>query len=117
MRRLNGFVAIAVASAVALLPGQSAAAAGPAASYASVLHAYQARGTVPACRFTSQQLASALSQIDTYGQQYYADFIAAVRAALTVRASGACSRSHLHATAAPAAGRTPRTPLPESVTA
>lgn len=75
----------------AALPVGPAWGAGASALYTRVLHAYQATGRVPPCQFTSPQLASALDQVDTYGQQYYADFIGAITSALDARASGACS--------------------------
>jgi hypothetical protein len=62
--------------------------------YTQVLRAYQLHGSVPACQFSSQQLASALKGIDTYGAQYFQDFSAAVQAALSARASGVCSPAH-----------------------
>jgi hypothetical protein len=91
----------------ALLP--SAVRASP---YSQVLQTYQATGTVPPCRFTSAELGAALRGIDTYGQQYFADFSNAVQSALTQRAAGACTRG-LHL-AASAAG--PQAPLPASAT-
>ena len=65
-------------------------AAAQAGIYDQVLHVYQARGSIPACQFTSAQLSTALKGIDTYGQQYFADFSDAVQSALAQRASGAC---------------------------
>src|SRR5205085_6125127 len=64
-----------------------------------VLSAYQAQGSIPPCRFTSAQLSNALKGIDTYGQQYFADFTDAVQTALAQRASGACLAGAKHATA------------------
>jgi hypothetical protein len=72
---------------LALTPGW--AAAGPGI-YAQVLAVYQADGSVPPCQFTSAQLQQALKGVDTYGQQYFADFTDAVQTALASRASGAC---------------------------
>ena len=70
------------------------AAPGAGASiYTRVLAAYQAKGHIPPCQFTSQQLESALKGIDTYGAQYFADFTTAVQNALQSRAAGTCSRS------------------------
>jgi hypothetical protein len=68
----------------------TAASAG-ASSYSQVLKIYEARGHVPPCQFSSQQLASALKGIDTYGAQYFADFSTAVQTALQKRAAGACA--------------------------
>ena len=59
--------------------------------YTRVLQSYEAYGSVPACQFSSQQLETALKEIDTYGQQYFADFSAAVQNALAARASGVCT--------------------------
>jgi hypothetical protein len=100
---------------LALWPASTAAAA-PATLYGRVLHLYQARGSIPPCRFSSPELASVLSSVDTYGQQYYADFIAAIQTAINARASGACSGSrHLVSPAAGGVSAGPR--LPSSVTA
>jgi hypothetical protein len=105
-----------IVAGLALLPA-SAAASGPGSLYGSVLHAYQTHGSIPPCQFTSPQLASTLASVDTYGQQYYADFIAAINLALSARASGSCSKGH-HPTGAQAAGHVPGAPnLPSSVTA
>src|SRR2546430_2339135 len=99
MRRLS--LALTAVLLAAVLSAGPAVAVGPAESlYTRVLHAYQANGRIPPCEFTSSQLESALSDVDTYGQQYYADFIGAIQAALTARASGACSGKH-HRAATP----------------
>lgn len=82
-RRLIALTALVLA----LTPGW--AAAGPGI-YAQVLAVYQADGSVPPCQFTSAQLQQALKGVDTYGQQYFADFTDAVQTALAARASGAC---------------------------
>lgn len=76
-----------------ILSPATAQAAGSPGIYSRVLHAYSlsSSGSVPACKFTSQQLSSALGSVDTYGQQYFADFIAAIQTALAARAAGACS--------------------------
>ncbi len=79
-----------------------------ASIYTRVLAAYQSKGHIPPCQFTSQQLESALKGIDTYGAQYFADFTTAVQNALQSRAAGACSRS---AAAAPSARRVLGPPL------
>jgi hypothetical protein len=115
MRRLVTLGAAAVIALVFVLP-QPAIAAGPRGVYAQVLQTYQTRGSIPACKFTSQQLASALNGVDTYGQQYYADFIGAIQTALAARASGQCASSHLRGGALPAGPGPARTPLPQSVT-
>jgi hypothetical protein len=105
---------MAVVLASALVP----AAAARANVYTDVLHVYQADGTIPPCRFSSAQLSTALKGIDTYGQQYFADFSNAVQNALAARASGACSaaaqRAVLSARGAHAGGGAP---LPASLTA
>lgn len=107
MRRL---VAAAALIATALVPATARAGA-----YTDVLHVYQADGSVPPCRFSSPQLAAALKGIDTYGQQYFADFTQAVQTALAERASGACTpAAGTHAHALPVLAS--RTPLPGSVT-
>ena len=77
--------------ALALLPATAAASV-----YGDVLHVYQATGSIPPCRFTSAQLSTALKGIDTYGQQYFADFSNAVQSALDARGAGACSAAALH---------------------
>lgn len=107
---------IAAAVAVLVLWPASGLAAGPGNVYASVLHAYQS-GSVPPCRFTSQQLSTALGDVDTYGQQYDADFIAAIQTALALRASGQCSKHH-HALTVGSRAHGPAGPqVPASVTA
>ncbi len=59
--------------------------------YTQVLQVYETDATVPPCQFSSQQLETALKGVNTYGQQYFADFTAAVQTALSDRASGACA--------------------------
>jgi hypothetical protein len=61
-----------------------------ASEYTDVLHVYQTHGSIPACQFSSAELSAALGGIDTYGQQYFADFSNAIQNALTARAAGAC---------------------------
>jgi hypothetical protein len=78
-----------------------------------VLRVYQADGSIPACSFSSAELAAALKGIDAYGQQYFADFSQAVQSALAARASGACTPGlHLSGSAAPI----PPSAFPASVT-
>src|SRR5436305_345785 len=104
------------ALALLALSPASAGASASAGLYARVLHAYQTTGSVSACRFSSQQLSSVLGSVDTYGQQYYADFIATIQTALAARAAGQCSKTHRAAIPASAA-RGPTGPqLPPSVT-
>lgn len=84
-----------------------------ASAYTDVLHAYQSTGSVPACTFSSAQLSAALKGVDTYGQQYFADFTNAVESALATRASGACGAG-VHGLSA--AGASASSALPASVT-
>jgi hypothetical protein len=108
--RKRGTIAVVLACLVGLSAVPPAAGA---SAYTQVLHAYQQTGAVPACRFTSGQLAAALRGIDTYGQQYFADFSDAVQSALAARAAGACAPgAHRVRRFAPAA----QAPLPASVT-
>lgn len=89
------------------------APAAGASSYSQVLQAYQSTGSVPPCRFSSPQLEAALRGIDTYGQQYFADFSDAIQSALAAQAAGACTPGAHHA---PSRGIAPQAPLPPSVT-
>ena len=79
-----------LALTAAMLVVLSAPGAAGASVYSQVLHAYQASGAVPPCRFTTGQLETALSSIDTYGAQYFQDFATAIQNALSARAGGAC---------------------------
>lgn len=91
---------------LALCPAGAGAAPN---AYSQVLAAYQANGSVPPCQFTSAQLQQALKGVDTYGEQYFADFTNAVQTALAARASGACSpgsRVRAPGVAAPGSGFT-----------
>lgn len=111
VRRLATTAAALLTLGMALVP-----AAARASAYSDVLHVYQSTGSIPPCRFSSAELAAALKGIDTYGQQYFADFTEAVQSALAQRASGACTPGltlHLRASGT----STPRAPLPASVTA
>jgi hypothetical protein len=80
---------LAVATASVSLAAPAAATA--ASTYQQVLRAYEAARSIPPCRFSAAQLQSALSGIDTYGAQYFADFTQAIDTALTARAGGECS--------------------------
>lgn len=82
---------LAVAATPVSLAAPSAAAASAGSIYQQVLRAYEAAGSIPPCRFSAAQLQSALSGIDTYGAQYFADFTQAIDTALTARAGGECS--------------------------
>ena len=73
---------------LALVPGAATADIG---IYARVLQVYQTNGSVPPCQFTSAQLQAALKGVDTYGEQYFADFTNAIQTALASRASGVCA--------------------------
>lgn len=93
------------------LPDPGAASAG---AYSQVLQAYQATGSIPACRFSSARLAAALKGLDAYGQQYFADFTDAVSGALAAQAAGACAGgSHPRSDSVAA----PQSPLPPSPSA
>jgi hypothetical protein len=103
-----------LATAAALVTLALVPATAQASAYTDVLRVYQATGSIPACKFSSSELTAALKGIDTYGQQYFADFTQAVQSALAQRASGACTpglATHLSGTASPS-----RIPLPASVT-
>jgi hypothetical protein len=102
-----------LAAAITLIALTLAPAAAHASAYTDVLHVYEADGSIPPCKFSSVQLAAALKGIDTYGQQYFADFTNAVQSALAARASGACSPGR-HAFSS--AGASARSALPPSIT-
>jgi hypothetical protein len=71
------------------LPGVAGAAG--ASIYTKVLDAYQAKGSIPPCQFTSTQLETAVKALGTAGGQYFGDFVEAIDSALATRASGGCS--------------------------
>jgi hypothetical protein len=104
--RKRGAIAVLVCLALPV----PAASASP---YADILHVYQTQGSIPPCRFSSPELAAALKGIDTYGQQYFADFSDAVQTALAARAAGSCARGVHPALSSEAA---PQAPLPASPT-
>lgn len=81
-------ILIAAGLALAALPAPAQAGFNV---YRQVESVYQRDGTVPPCRFSSAWLSTTLKRVDTYAAQYFADFTNAVQAALTARASGACS--------------------------
>lgn len=87
-----------------------------ASAYSQVLQTYQATGSIPACRFSSTQLAAALRGIDTYGQQYFADFTDAVQNALAARAAGACTPGAHRGFSSVTAPQVPLPPSPTSST-
>jgi hypothetical protein len=74
----------------ALAAPSPAPAASAVSAYQQVLRVYEANGAIAPCRFSSPQLERALSGLDTYGAQYFADFTNAISAALTARAAGQC---------------------------
>ena len=110
----------ATTAAVLLAAGLLAAvlpASAQANIYQRVESTYERLGTVPACMFSSAQLSTTLKEVDTYGQQYFADFTNAVLAALAAQASGDCSPAVLAARARPpGASVPPDGSLPGSVT-
>lgn len=108
MRRLIAPAALALAL--------TAAAPAGASTYTDVLHVYQQTGAIPPCRFTSPQLSSALKAIDTYGQQYFADFSNAIQDALSARAAGACVPKSSRPGLSAGGTRVSSPPLPSSVT-
>jgi hypothetical protein len=85
----------------------AAASAAPPSAYQQVLSVYQSQGTVPACQFSGAELSEALNGVDTYGQQYFADFTQAVQAALSARAAGACTGSATASARAPGEAQPP----------
>jgi hypothetical protein len=95
-----GVVRIRIALPAALMLLAIAAPSAGASAYSQVLKTYESHGRIPPCQFSSQELASALKGIDTYGAQYFADFSTAVQAALQSRATGACSAHRKRAAAA-----------------
>jgi hypothetical protein len=103
VRRIRLFAVVALALPVA----PSAAAA--ASIDAKILSAYEATGSVPACRFTTAQLSHALRNIDTFDAVYFSDFPNAIKNAIDGRAAGACSPAAPAAASGPAA----RAPIPQ----
>ncbi|HZU60071.1 MAG TPA: hypothetical protein VE983_03855 [Solirubrobacteraceae bacterium] len=77
---------------------------------------YEQDGSIPPCRFTSPELTTAQNAVDAYDLEYFADYIAAIQSALTLRAAGACS-PNAAPIGQPASGRTPpAAPLPATLT-
>ena len=77
---------------IALLAGASAPAAlARPSAYSQVLQAYEQKGSIPPCQFSSAQLGSALKGVDTYGAQYFSDFTSAIQTAIAARAAGQCT--------------------------
>jgi hypothetical protein len=97
---------IAAALAVSLLLGPAAAGAATGV-YGQVLQVYEREGAIPPCQFSGEQLQTALSGVDTYGAQYFADFTQAVQTAISARAGGACAVA-----GGAGAAAQPRTPVP-----
>lgn len=97
---------------LALLILAPAATAGTG-DYGRVLRVYEQRGSIPPCRFSAAALSSALTGVDLYGEQYFADFTNAIHSALAARAAGACLAQPLSGTsAAGASGAATRLKLP-----
>ena len=92
VRRYRGRMRTLRLAAVSFLAALAVPALGLAAPsiYAQVLQAYQAHGSIAPCQFTSTQLETALKGVDTYGEQYFADFTVAIQKALAARATGVC---------------------------
>jgi hypothetical protein len=103
VRRIRFIAAVALALSVA----PSAAAA--TSVDAKILLAYEATGSIPACRFTTAQLSHALRNIDTFDAVYFSDFPDAIKSALDGRATGACSPAAPVAANGPAA----HAPIPQ----
>jgi hypothetical protein len=82
--------ASAVASGGGAAGGAAAGTAGESI-YTQVLNAYQARGALNPCEFTSSQLEAALKALGTAGGQYFGDFVQAIQSALATRASSGCA--------------------------
>lgn len=110
--RVRILIAIVAAAVLAAAP------AARADIYQRVLAAYERYGSVAPCRFSSAQLEAALRGVDTYGEQYFADFTNAVQNALAARASGACiARSRRRVLASGGVPPTVPATLPASPTA
>ncbi len=94
--------ALALVALLTFAAAPGARAQNRASAYRKVLGTYEQKGTIPACQFSAGQLSAALKGVDVYGQQYFADFTAAIQSALTQRDAGACAGPP--ATGAPSAG-------------
>jgi hypothetical protein len=93
------------------------AQAGRGSISSRVRQVYEQYGTIPPCRFTSPQLSAAQNAVDAYDLEYFADYIAAIQTALTLRSAGACAKKQAPAAAQPHKGRTPpQVPLPATLT-
>lgn len=75
------------------------------ADYLKVYNAYRNKGEIDGCKFTAKQLAAAKSNVPPDIDTYAPDFVEALDAALSRRASGACDTK---AAAKKAATATPR---------
>lgn len=118
MRRL----ATLLAALLVLLSGgwlglaAAPAQAGRGSISARVRQIYEQEGAIPPCRFSSQELSAAQSAVDAYDLEYFADYIAAIQTALTLRSAGACAKKTAVA-AHPQTGRTPpEVPPPATLT-
>jgi hypothetical protein len=107
--RLSPLLTLLTLVVACALPACAVAASG---GYRAVLETYRATGTIPPCRFTSEQLQSAQKDIDTYGAEYFADFAAAIQTALTQRASGVCGSQARAVPGVPGVSSQPSSRLP-----
>lgn len=115
MRRLAALLCLVGFTAwLALGPGEAVAKPGNISSRVRLV--YEQRETIPPCEFTSPQLNAALNAVDSYGLEYFADYIAAIQTALTLRAAGACSKSTATGAHNQPAHIPPEAPLPASLT-
>ncbi len=92
MRTVSTLI-VAVALAVVAAGAAPTRALGAGSEYQQVLHVYERAGSIPSCAFTGPQLESALKGINSYGEQYFADFTQAIQNAIATRAAGGCARS------------------------
>jgi hypothetical protein len=112
MRRAFAATACLAATLMVFAALMAPRAAATPGVYQQVLEVYEREGSIPACAFTGVQLQTALSGVDTYGAQYFADFTQAVQTALSSRAGGACAPL---SAGAPASPRTARVPPPPAI--
>jgi hypothetical protein len=84
MRRLLALLLLALTAGLAL------PAAAAADAFDDVFAAYRSAGRIEPCKFSAETLQSARSQIPNDIEQYAPDFPAALDAALSARARGAC---------------------------
>ncbi len=113
-RRATLFIVPLLGASLALPVGLAQAAPGNIS--AQVRQVYEQDQTIPACRFTSQQLTTAENTVDAYDLEYFADYIAAIQNALTLRAAGACTKHAAPIGHAPLGRTPPSAPLPATLT-